>query len=377
MPTETSDRILQNDFRAQWGRVRAAVLEAVDRVGRSGWLILGSEVSCFEEELAKFWGLPRCVGCASGLDALEISLRCLGLHPGDPVLTTPFSAFATSLAVIRAGGVPVFVDVDDTGLIDLELAAKALESEPSIRFLLPVHLYGHAVDLERLAALRDRFELRIVEDCAQAIAAKSHGMAVGSVGELGATSFYPTKNLGCMGDGGAILTESADLAELAKSLRDYGQTDKYVHAHFGMNSRLDELQAALLRTALLPELPHFNRRRAAIAAHYGAEIGNRGLALPPQPEASESVWHLFPVLVRGSRSSFRDHLRQRGIETGLHYPTLIPDQGALEKRGVARQLSTLDRARRFAAQEVSLPIHPFLDNRAVERVIQACNSWQA
>lgn len=368
--------ILLNDFRAQWSQVREAVLAAVERVGESGWFILGSEVAVFEKELARVWGLPFCVGCASGLDAIEIALRCAGLERGDAVLTTPLSAFATTLAVVRAASVPCFVDVDAGGLLDLDLAERALESHPEIRFLVPVHLFGHALDLERLEQLRQRFELRIVEDCAQAVGARSRGVPVGSVGELCATSFYPTKNLGCMGDGGAVLTRSGELAARARCLRDYGQTAKYEHSHLGLNSRLDELQAAILRDALLPHLAPFTQRRREIAARYRAEIRNPRLELPLSPEGSQSVWHLFPVLVSGDRGSFQEHLLRDGVASGVHYPRLIPEQPAFREAKAGRVLSPLPKARDFARREVSLPIHPFLAEREVERVVASCNSWQ-
>lgn len=367
--------ILLNDFRAQWESLREDALAAVERVGRSGWWVLGSEVSAFETELAELWELPFCVGCASGLDAIEIALRCAGLVPGDAVLTTPLSAFASTLAVLRAGGVPLFVDVDASGQLDLELAATALERRRDVRFLLPVHLYGHAMDLARLAALRDRFELRVVEDCAQAIGARSRGRPVGSVGELAATSFYPTKNLGCMGDGGALLARSAEAAELARSLRDYGQSAKYEHRYLGLNSRLDELQAAILRDAFLPRLPRATKRRGEIAERYRREIRSPGLDLVPPPEGSESVWHLFPVRLAGDRSGFQAHLRAAGIASGIHYPVPIPDQEALRDQPGAQALSDLPVARAFATEEVSLPLHPLLTDREVERVIEACNAW--
>jgi dTDP-3-amino-3,4,6-trideoxy-alpha-D-glucose transaminase len=368
--------ILLNDFRAQWPHVREAVLGAVERVGESGWFVLGSEVASFEKDLARVWGLPFCVGCASGLDAIEIALRCAGLARGDAVLTTPLSAFATTLAVIRAGGVPWFVDVDAAGQLDLELAERALESHRDLRFLVPVHLFGHALDLERLARLRDRFELRIVEDCAQAVGAGSHGAPVGSVGELAATSFYPTKNLGCMGDGGAVLTRDPVLAERARCLRDYGQSAKYEHTSLGLNSRLDELQAALLRDGVLPHLEAFTRRRREIAERYRSEIRNPRLQVPPGPAGSQSVWHLFPVLVSGDRGAFQDHLRRDGIASGVHYPRLIPEQPAFREAGAGRVLSPLPRAEAFARCEVSLPIHPFLGEREIGRVVASCSSWR-
>ena len=247
-------RIQSNDFTEHWSRHREQVLEAIDEVGASGHLVLGPRVAEFERDLANYWQLSECVGCASGLDAIEIALRCAKLRPGERVLTTPLSAFATSLAVVRAGGVPVFVDVDPSGQLDMDRCADAFDADAGLRFLLPVHLYGHAGDLERLAQLRDRFDLQIIEDCAQAIGARSHGAKVGSVGDFAATSFYPPKNLGALGDGGALLTNSKAGARTARELRDYGQTGKFRHAHLGLNSRLDELHAAVLGRVFLPGL---------------------------------------------------------------------------------------------------------------------------
>ena len=368
--------VLSNDFRAQWELVGTRVLAAVQRVGEGGCLILGPEVRAFEGELAQTWGVAFCVGCASGLDALEIALRCAGLESGDEVLTTPLSAFATSLAIVRAGGVPLFVDVDESGQLDLDLAEEALARRPSIAFLLPVHLYGHAMDLERLYALRDRFGIRVVEDCAQAVGARSRGRPVGTGSDPAATSFYPTKNLGCMGDGGAVLASCEAEADLARSLRDYGQVARYEHRHLGLNSRLDELQAAILRDALLPELPRLTARRVEIASRYREEIRNPGLRIPPVPKGSESVWHLFPVLVTSERDSFQEYLRRADIASGVHYPRLIPEQQAFLDARVSAVLGPLKNAEAFARREVSLPIHPFLTEPEIERVVASCNSWR-
>ncbi len=368
--------VLFNDFRAQWARCGSRVLEAVEKVGDSGWLILGEEVAAFEQALAAYWGLPHCVGCASGLDAIEIALRCAGLQPGQKVLTTPLSAFATSLAIIRAGGAPVFVDVDEAGQLDLDLCEAALANDEELRFLLPVHLYGHALDLARLAELRDRYSLGLVEDCAQAIGARSRGEPVGSVGEFAATSFYPTKNLGAMGDGGALLTSQEAGAAAARVLRDYGQARKFEHEQLGLNSRLDELHAAILNSVFLPDLARATERRREIAERYRAEIDHDDLAPAPTPAGSESVWHLYPLLVREGRDALGEHLRGLGIASGVHYPVLIPFQKALAPSRAESLLTRLPQAQRFSESELSLPIHPYLTDRDVERVIDACNGWR-
>jgi dTDP-3-amino-3,4,6-trideoxy-alpha-D-glucose transaminase len=368
--------ILLNDFKAQWEDIRDAALAAFDRVGNSGWLILGKEVVSFEQQLAHVWELPYCIGCASGLDAIEISLRCLGARPGDKVLTTPLSAFATTLAIVRAGCVPLFVDVDESGLLDLNQCADILREEEGIRFLLPVHLFGHSINLKRLSEIGDRFDITIIEDCAQAVGAKSNGVTVGSVSAAAATSFYPTKNLGCMGDGGAILTKDPDVASVARSLRDYGQSEKYRHSFIGLNSRLDEVQAAILKDALLPLLPRFTQQRRDIAKAYLKKITNPDLVIPPIPEGSESVWHLFPLIVKGDRSAFQMHLGKAGVASGIHYPILITDQNAMKAFDQSLVRRELRNAKRFAEQEVSLPIHPYLSDHDIERVIAACNSWR-
>lgn len=353
----------------------ADVLAAVRRVGESGRYVLGEEVEAFERVLAERLERGFAVGCASGLDALEISLRALPLRAGEHVLTTPLSAFATTLAIVRAGGVPVFVDVDEAGLLDLSRVEDELVSGRPCRFLVPVHLYGQALDLERLSYLRTRFGLRIVEDCAQAIGARRGGRDVGSAGELSALSFYPTKNLGALGDGGAVLTDDPRLAEACRTLRDYGQGSKYDHARIGLNSRLDELQAAVLHRAFLPRLGRWTERRRSAARAYRDGIRWGRIEPLPVPAGSEPVWHLFPVLVpAGRRDAFLEHLRGRGIEPAVHYPRTICDQPALrEVPFVVR--GTLDRARAFAAREVSLPIHPYLEDDEIRRVVEAVSSW--
>ena len=226
-----------NDFQAQWRAVRTGVLAAVDRVGASGRYVLGLEVERFESALAGAWGLPHAVGVGNGLDAIEIGLRCLGIRPGDKVLTTPLSAFATTLAVMRCGGVPVFVDTDASGLLDLDRCRDVLSRDPGIRFVVPVHLYGHCVDLEGLEALREEFDLRIVEDCAQAIGARFRGRGVGTVGQVAAVSFYPTKNLGALGDAGIVTTGDPALAAAAREIREYGWRERYVSARIGINEK--------------------------------------------------------------------------------------------------------------------------------------------
>lgn len=373
---EALEPILLNDFKRQWADVGDDVLGATKRVGESGWYILGSEVKDFERELSGYLGRRHVVGCANGLDAIEIGLRALGIQPGDRVLTTSLSAFATTLAIVRAGGVPVFVDTDEFGLIDLCLVRQALEKDKAIKFLVPVHLYGHALNLEELARIKRDFDLRIVEDCCQAIGSKWGDLPVGSVGQVGVLSFYPTKNLGALGDGGCVLTDDEHLATLSRSLRDYGQTSRYHHEVLGLNSRLDELHAAILRTALLPRLPSWTNRRQTIAKAYLKGIHHKQVKVLSAPPGSNSVWHLFPVMVsKVHREHFRAHLASAKVSTAIHYPELISRQAALSTINVESN-GPLPQAEGFCEMEVSLPIHPYMTDAEIERVISAVNTWQ-
>jgi dTDP-4-amino-4,6-dideoxygalactose transaminase len=271
-------------------------------VGESGWYILGDEVREFKAALARHWTAGHAVGVASGLDAVEISLKVLGCEPGDRILTTPLSAFATTLAIVKLGASPVFVDTDEFGMIDLGACRRVLERRRDIRFLAPVHLYGHALNLHELRSLRRDFGCLIVEDC-ESISASFDGLLTGVIGQMAATSFYPTKNLGAMGDGGAVLTSDAQYAAAARPLRDYGQRCKYRHDWVGYNSKLDEWQAAILRRAYLPKLPLWTERRRQIASQYLDGICHTNVRPLGRPEGSHSVWHLFPVLVDPPRKA--------------------------------------------------------------------------
>lgn len=359
-----------NDFSRLWQDVGPDAQEAFARVGESGWYILGKEVEAFEISLSDFSGIPHAVGCASGLDAIELGLRALELEPGERVLTTPLSAFASTLAIIRAGGSPVFVDVDSEGLLDLALAEELLRSDPSLRTMVPVHLYGRSLDLDRLALLKDEFNLKIVEDMAQAIGASWRGRPVGSVGQVAATSFYPTKNLGCLGDGGAVLSTSEPVARSCASLRDYGQSSKYVHSELGLNSRLDEVQAAVLRHAMLPRLVEWTEHRRSIAREYGEGISHPEVTLPAPSD--ESVWHLYAVRT-DRREALMQHLHECGVQSAVHYPELISQQKALKALPAS---PPTPRAQDWASNVLSIPIHPYLTEVERGRVIEAVNSWE-
>ncbi len=359
-----------NDFKRQWRDISDDALAAVNRVGNSGWLILGDEVRAFEQEIADWWGIPHAVGVASGLDALEIALRCAGVQARARVLTTPLTAFATTLAILRAGAQPVWCDVEDSGSLDLDQVEAILRSDSTIDAVLPVHLYGHPQDPSDLERLRDEYEVVVIEDCAQAAGAERDGRPTGLAGLAAGTSLYPTKNIGAMGDGGVLLTASSTLAERARCLRDYGQRTRYEHVEPGLNSRLDELQAAILRSAMLPRLDRWLARRRQIASRYIDALKDCALR-PILASGGRSAHHLFPVEVNGPQTADAiEVLARMGVVVGRHYPFVCPDQQAV--LGLQIGDRALPVARRIADREISLPIHPYLEDREIDLVIEAC-----
>jgi len=356
--------ILMNDFRRQWEDVRTDILRITEDVGSSGWYILGERVLNFETSLASYWSIAHAVGVASGLDAIEISLRVLGCKAGDRVLTSPISALGTVMAILRIGAIPLLVDCDSFGLIDLEECRAFLKHGTGVRFFVPVHLYGHALDSTALRNLRDEFQLLIVEDCAQSVGAAFRGEKTGKVGQLSATSFYPTKNLGALGDGGAVLTDLRDAADQGRILRGYG------------DSRLDELQAAYLDSAFLPRLDAWTQRRRHVARRYCDELDNPQIHCCGSPVGSNSCWHLFPVILDPAhKTAFVHHLCQRGIQSAEHFPLALVEQEAL-RPSMIETASDCANAIRFCHSEVSLPIHPFLTDDEITTVVHACNSWR-
>ncbi len=369
-------RVASNSFGRLWAEHHGEILDAVEKVGRTGWYILGRSGAAFEADLANYCGRTHAVGCGNGMDAIEISLRALGIGRGDKVLTTPLSAFATGLAIVRAGADPVFCDVDENGLLDPAMVELALHQHPDIRCIIPVHLYGHLADMALLAELAGQAGAALIEDAAQAVGARRGSLRVGDLGRAACLSFYPTKNLGAVGDGGAIVTDDPELAVQARAFRNYGQTDQYVHDELGLNSRLDEVQAALLGDVFLPRLDRWTARRREVARRYLSEIENSRVTLLPGPDPNGSVWHLFPVLVEPQlRRSFISHLEDAGVQAGRHYPILIPHQKAMTARGPCKIVGTLDHAMTFAQGEVSLPINPFLTDDEVAHVVATVTAW--
>jgi dTDP-4-amino-4,6-dideoxygalactose transaminase len=345
----------------------AAVDAAIRRVVDRGWFVLGPEVEAFEQEFAAACGLPHAVGVGTGTDAITLILRTLGIGPGDEVITTPLSAAYTALAVMAAGARPVFADLDETRFT---LDPSAVESavSPRTRAILPVHLYGQAADVPALSRIADRHHLALVEDCCQAHLATCAGRPVGTFGVAAAFSFYPTKNLGAFGDGGAIVTADPALAERVKRLRNGGQADRYHHVEPGVNSRLDEVQAAILR-ARLPWLPAWTARRRALAARYRAALADAPVALPVECDAGH-VYHLF-VIRSSARHALQSHLARHGVETLIHYPIPIPRQPAL----AAVQPAVCPVADRVCGDLLSLPLHPAMRDEDVAVVARAVGSF--
>jgi dTDP-4-amino-4,6-dideoxygalactose transaminase len=345
----------------------AAVRSAIDRVIARGWFVLGPEVEAFEQEFAAASGAAHAVGVGNGTDAIALILRALGIGAGDEVITTPLSAAYSALAIVMSGARPVFVDVDAMRLtLDPQRVAAAIG--PRTRAILPVHLYGQPADMPALAGVAARHGLAIVEDCCQAHLATSIGQPVGSVGAAGAFSFYPTKNLGALGDGGAVTTNDAMLADKLRRLRNGGQTDRYHHAEPGVNTRLDEMQAAILR-ARLPFLAGWTARRRALAARYRRALA--GDAAAPVAEAdSGHVYHLF-VVRAGAREALRAHLASRGIETLIHYPVPIPRQPAM----TASQPADCPLASQACDEVLSLPLHPALADEDVDFIAEAVDAF--
>jgi len=357
-----------NDFRAQIARRRGEIQEAIDRVLDSGWFILGPEVEAFERELAAFVGAPHAVGVGNGMDAITLALEALGVGPGHEVITTPNSAFATALAVVRAGATPVFVDVDaETCALDPSRVAAALT--PRTKAILPVHIYGHPFDMDAVAS----FGVPVVGDAAQAHGARLRGRDVAGFGAATAYSFYPTKNLGALGDGGAVVTADGALAQDVRRRRDYGQAERYRHVALGINSRLDELQAAILRVKLR-HLADDNGRRRAIAARYHQHLAGLPLLLPRAPADGESVWHLYTVRTP-RRDELQAFLRAEGVTTLVHYPIIIPQQPALAHLGY--RPGQLPVAERCAAELLSLPTDPALEDGRIDAVAQVVRRFFA
>ncbi|HEU5105479.1 MAG TPA: DegT/DnrJ/EryC1/StrS family aminotransferase [Solirubrobacterales bacterium] len=338
----------------------------VARVAASGWYLLGPELEEFEREFAAYCGTRHCVGVASGMSAIELALLAAGIGPGDEVIVPAYTWIATWLAVSRTGATPVPVDaVAETYNIDPDLIAPAINERTAA--IVPVHLRGEPAEMKAVAAIAAEADLLVIEDAAQAHGARCQGCRVGSIGDAGAFSFYPTKNLGCLGDGGAVTTDDDELAERVRLLRNYGMRNRYEIESAGVNSRLAEIQAAVLRL-LLPHLYEWNQRRASLAALYTEAFAEQeSISMPAPPAWADPVWHLFAIN-HSDRDAVAGALAERGIGTLVHYPQLPHQTPPYRDRWAPGAFPV---AEALAASTLSLPLYPQLEVSACERVAEA------
>jgi dTDP-4-amino-4,6-dideoxygalactose transaminase len=358
------------DLNAATAEVRVELDKAIGRVVTSGWYILGSEVGAFEEEFAAFVETDYCVGVGNGLDAIELALRALDIDAGDEVIVPSNTYIATWLAVTRIGALVVPVEPDpETYNLDPWRIEAALS--PRTKAMVAVHLYGQPADMDPILEVARTRGLKVIEDAAQAHGARYKGKPVGSLGDAAAWSFYPAKNLGALGDGGAVTTNDRDVADRVRVLRNYGSRSKYVNEVRGVNSRLDELQAAVLRVKL-PLLDEWNQRRRRVAARYLDGLRGTALRLPATAPGVDPVWHVF-VVRSDARDRLNEHLTRNGVQTLIHYP--IPPHRQAAYADLGYPIGAFPIAERIHRECLSLPIGPHLTDDQVGAVIDAVRSF--
>lgn len=350
------------DLGQTYQELKSELDTAMQRVMNSGWYIQGEEVDAFEAEFAEYCGAKFCIGCGNGLDALHLILRAYGIGSGDEVIVPAHTFIATWSAVTLAGAVPVPVETGDDGTYTIATELIEAAITPRTKAIIPVHLYGRPADMTSIMQIAAKHGLRVIEDAAQAHGARYHGVCTGNLGDAAAFSFYPGKNLGAYGDGGAITTNDSDLAMKLRSLRNYGSSAKYVHDMIGFNSRLDSLQAAMLRVKLR-HLDDWNARRVLLAANYQRLLAGSKLVLPTISGGYDSVYHLY-VVGTPQRDNLQTELKNAGIETLVHYPIPPHKQHAYD---ALRSLS-LPIAERLSGEVLSLPIGPHMSLADLEKV---------
>ncbi len=364
------DEVRFLDLEPAYIELKVEIDAAIAQVLRRGSYILGDELASFEQEFSDYVGAAHCVGVACGLDALELSLRAHGVGPGDEVIVPSNTYIATWLAVSLVGAEPIAaLPTEATYTLDPELFERAITDRT--RAVIPVHLYGQCADMDRIVDIARAHGLFVLEDAAQAHGARYRGRRAGSLGDAAAWSFYPSKNLGALGDGGAITTNNEQLAHRIRLLRNYGSQEKNVHEIIGVNSRLDELQAAVLRVKL-PYLDDWNSRRQQIAQRYLEALDGTGIVLPVVERWADAVWHLFVVRSK-NRDVLQRHLRERGVETQIHYPRPPHSQKAYSSGRT--QFDTHQPGAGMHDEILSLPIGPHLSEPATARVVDALLSF--
>lgn len=347
------------------------IVNAFHRVFEKSWYILGNENVCFEKNFASYCGVKNCIGVGNGLDALYLSLKALGIGEGDEVIVPSNTYIATALAVTLNGAIPVFVEPD---IRTYNINANRIESAitDKTKAIMPVHLYGQACDMDSIVQIADKYGLHIVEDCAQAHGATYKGKKVGSFGTAAGFSFYPGKNLGALGDGGAVVTDSAELAEKICVLHNYGSDYKYHNIYIGSNSRLDELQAAFL-DAKLPYLDRMNEVRRQIAEKYLNGISNKNITLPYVEKDNVPVWHIFAIRAQ-KRDELESYLSQHGIQTSKHYPIPIHLQECYKNLGYTK--GDFPIAEEISHTELSIPMYYGMTDEEINYVIDVINSFK-
>lgn len=361
--------ILCSNPQAQYLSYKKDIDAAISRVLDSGWYILRNEVRSFEEEFASYIGVTHGIGVGSGTEAIHLALTTCGIGPGDEVITVSHTAVATISAIELSGAIPVLVDIEpDFYTIDPDKIESAITSHT--KAIIPVHIYGHPVDMYPIVEIAEKFNLKVIEDCAQAHGATYKGKHVGSIGDIGCFSFYPTKNLGALGDGGMVVTNNEKFAEKAKLLREYGWSERYVSHFAGWNSRLDEIQAAILRVKL-KHLDEDNSKRVCIAELYSKELEMCDIILPKQRKDSAHVYHLYVI-----RSERRDillgFLKEKGIGVLIHYPVPVHLQPAYRSLHGCDKMPETEKS---SKEIVSLPMYPELSLEEIKTVINSIKAF--
>ena len=352
-----------NNFKREYEEMKKEIDKAIQDVLDSGWFILGKQVESFEKEFASYNNAKYCIGVANGMEALQLSLMALGIKHGDEVITVSNTAVATALSITSVGATPVFVDIDKNSYnIDPKNIEKAITKKT--KAIIPVHLFGQCADMSPITETAKRHSLKIVEDACQAHGAEHKGRKAGTIGDIGCFSFYPTKNLGAYGDGGAIVLNSKEDAEKLSALRNYGQEIRYAHKYRGLNSRLDEMQAAILRVKL-KHLDENVARRRKNAKLYDELLKDKNITTPKEMPSNKHTYHLYVIRTK-QRDRLQRQLRSKGIKTLIHYPIPLHLQGAFNSLGIKK--GALPVTEQYADEILSLPMYPQLKKEEIEEI---------
>ncbi len=360
-------KIKMLDLSREYKEHKEEYLNAINNVMEKGAFILGDFVNNFEEEFAQYMGSKYAIGVANGTDALLISLIAAGVGKGDEIITTPFTFFATGETIIQAGAKPVFVDIDNDFNINIDLIEKKITNKT--KGIIPVHLYGNPVNMDKLTELARKHDLFIIEDCAQSVGATFKNQKTGTFGLAGTISFFPTKNLGCAGDGGAIITNNEEMYNMVKKIRVHGSSKKYYHDILGFNSRLDALQASLL-SVKLKYIDEKNKKRREIAEFYNENL-NEKIIKPIENDDSYHIYHQYTIIVE-NRDQLREYLTEKGIASAIHYPMPLHKQEAI--------IPYIDKtecpmAEEYSKQVLSLPIYPEIKKEELEYIVEKINDF--